>query len=145
MSAENESDPRWAVLTPDHYTQAMVFADEQRRLFANAWQPVGLVDRLTQHQDYICADVAVRAAVARSQLLYAACALDAGQDDAAFHVASAKHLADQAAIDNGRANIQVHGGIGMTDEAYPHFCLKRAHLLSFIAPARRELILGEAA
>ena len=104
-------------------------------------RPIGWFQALK----HICADVAVRAAVARSQLLYAACALDAGQDDAAFHVASAKHLADQAAIDNGRANIQVHGGIGMTDEAYPHFCLKRAHLLSFIAPARRELILGEAA
>jgi hypothetical protein len=66
---------------------------------------------------HICADMAVRCAVARSQLYYAACALDAGVDDAAFHIASAKLLADQAALENGRANIQVHGGIGMTDEA----------------------------
>lgn len=33
----------------------------------------------------------------------------------------------------------------MTDEAYPHLCLKRAHLLSFVAPARRQTLLGEAA
>lgn len=91
---------------------------------------------------HMCADMAVRAAVARSQLYYAACALDAGGADAAFHVASAKRLADQAALDSGRANIQVHGGIGMTDEAYPHFCLKRAHLLQFIAPADTAVLLA---
>ena len=104
-------------------------------------RPIGWFQALK----HICADMAVRASVARSQLLYAACALDAGDDDAAFHVASAKHLADQAAVDNGRANIQVHGGIGMTDEAYPHLCLKRAHLLTFVAPPVRDVILGEAA
>ncbi len=94
---------------------------------------------------HICADMAVRCAVARSQLYYAAGALDVGADDAAFHIASAKLLADQAALENGRANIQVHGGIGMTDKAYPHLCLKRAHLLTFIAPARRDILLGDAA
>jgi alkylation response protein AidB-like acyl-CoA dehydrogenase len=83
---------------------------------------------------HICADMAVRCAGARSQLYYAACALDAGTGEAAYHVAAAKRLADTAALDNGRANIQVHGGIGMTDEAYPHLTLKRAHLLGFIAP-----------
>jgi alkylation response protein AidB-like acyl-CoA dehydrogenase len=104
-------------------------------------RPIGWFQALK----HICSDMAVRAAVARSQLYYAACALDAGDAEAAFHIAAAKHLADQAALENGRANIQVHGGIGMTDEAYPHLCLKRAHLLSFVAPARREIILGEGA
>lgn len=104
-------------------------------------RPIGWFQALK----HICADMAVRCAVARSQLCYAAAALDAGAPDADFHVAAAMRLADQAAIENGRANVQVHGGIGMTDEAYPHLCLKRAHLLSFIAPARRQVILGEAA
>lgn len=90
---------------------------------------------------HMCADMAVRCAVARSQLYYAACALDFADDDAAFHVAAAKTLADQAALENGRGNIQIHGGIGMTDEAYPHFCLKRAHLLAFVAPASRAALL----
>lgn len=93
-------------------------------------RPIGWFQSLK----HICSDMAVRCAVARSQLYYAACALDANDVEAAFHIAAAKQLADQAAMENGRANIQVHGGIGMTDEAYPHFCLKRAHLLSFIAP-----------
>lgn len=92
---------------------------------------------------HMCADMAVRTAVARSQLYYAACALDAKDAEAAFHVAAAKRLADQAALDNGRANIQVHGGIGMTDEAAPHLCLKRAHLLQFIAPADAKILLED--
>lgn len=104
-------------------------------------RPIGWFQALK----HICADMAVRCAAARSQLYYAACAVDADTPDAAFHIAAARQLADQAAIDNGRANVQVHGGIGMTDEAYPHLCLKRAHLLSFVAPARRQTLLGEAA
>ena len=101
-------------------------------------RPIGWFQALK----HICSDMAVRAAVARSQLYYAACALDENAADAAFHVSAAKRLADQAALENGRANIQVHGGIGMTDEAAPHLCLKRAHLLQFIAPADAALLLA---
>ncbi|WP_242127149.1 acyl-CoA dehydrogenase [Sphingobium sp. Sx8-8] len=90
---------------------------------------------------HICADMAVRASVARSQLYYAASALDADDASADMHIAAAKRLADQAALENSRANIQIHGGIGMTDEAYPHLCLKRAHLLGFVAKAGREALL----
>ncbi len=101
-------------------------------------RPIGWFQALK----HICSDMAVRAAAARSQLYYAACALDENAADAAFHLAAAKRLADQAALDNGRANIQVHGGIGMTDEAAAHLPLKRAHLLQFIAPAAREALLA---
>jgi alkylation response protein AidB-like acyl-CoA dehydrogenase len=104
-------------------------------------RPIGWFQALK----HLCADMAVRSAVARSQLYFAACALDAQDPEAEFHIAAAKHLADQAALENARGNIQVHGGIGMTDEADPHLCLKRAHLLSFVAPVRREILLGEAA
>lgn len=83
---------------------------------------------------HMAADMAVRAAVARSQLYYAACALEENSADVAFHVAAAKRLADNAALENARANIQIHGGIGMTDAANPHLLLKRAHLLGFVAP-----------
>jgi alkylation response protein AidB-like acyl-CoA dehydrogenase len=93
---------------------------------------------------HLCADMAVRCAVARSQLYYAAAALDAGDDETMFHVRAAKQLADTAALENGRANIQIHGGIGMTDEATPHLCLKRAHLLGFIAPVTTADLLASA-
>lgn len=102
-------------------------------------RPIGWFQALK----HICSDMAVRAAIARSQLYYAACALDAEDADGAFHIAAAKRLADQAAVDNGRANIQVHGGIGMTDEAVPHLCLKRAHLLQFIAPVDARDLLAD--
>lgn len=116
-------------------------AAEYARLREQFERPIGWFQALK----HLCSDTAVRCAVARSQLYYAACALDADDPEAAFHIAAAKHLADQAALENSRINIQVHGGIGMTDEAYPHLCLKRAHLLGFIAPAQRKIILGEAA
>jgi alkylation response protein AidB-like acyl-CoA dehydrogenase len=104
-------------------------------------RPIGWFQALK----HLCSDMAVGCAVARSQLYYAACALDADDPQAAFHIAAAKRLADQVALDNGRGNIQVHGGIGMTDEAAPHLCLKRAHLLGFVAPAATAVLLGEAA
>lgn len=102
-------------------------------------RPIGWFQALK----HMCADMAVRAAMARSQLCQAAAALDAGDSDSPFHAAAAMRLAEQAAIGNAAANIQVHGGIGMTDEASPHLCLKRAHLLSFVAPASREMLLGD--
>ncbi|MET0371503.1 MAG: acyl-CoA dehydrogenase family protein [Sphingobium sp.] len=101
-------------------------------------KPIGSFQALK----HICADMAVRCSTARAQLLYAALALEAGRNEAAFHVAAAKRLAQQAALDNGRANIQVHGGIGMTDEADAHLTLKRAHLLEFITPARADMLLA---
>ncbi len=94
---------------------------------------------------HMAADMAVRTEASRAQLCYAACALDDGAEDAAFHIAAVRQLAGEAAIANGRANIQIHGGIGMTDEASPHLCLKRAHLLSFIAPPSRAILLGDTA
>lgn len=110
---------------------AGAMATEYAKIREQFGKPIGSFQAIK----HMCADMAVRSQVARSQLYYAACALDAGEADAAFHVAAAKRLADQASLENGRANIQVHGGIGMTDEALPHLPLKRAHLLQFVAPA----------
>lgn len=90
------------------------------------------------------ADMAVRCIMIRAQLTFAALALEAGEPDAAFHVAAVRRLAGQAAIDNARTCIQVHGGMGMTDECDAHLPLKRAHALAFIAPADREALLAPA-
>lgn len=87
------------------------------------------------------ADMAVRCIMIRAQLTYAALALEAGEADAAFHVAAVRRLAGQAAIDNARTCIQVHGGMGMTDECDAHLPLKRAHALAFVAPADRDRLL----
>jgi alkylation response protein AidB-like acyl-CoA dehydrogenase len=114
-------------------------ASDYAKLREQFERPIGWFQALK----HLCSDMAVRSAVARSQLYYAACALDADDAEAAFHIAAAKQLADQAALENARSNVQVHGGIGMTDEAAPHLCLKRAHLLSFIAPVQRGILLGD--
>jgi alkylation response protein AidB-like acyl-CoA dehydrogenase len=146
-SIETVGDPR-AVLHLQLLSAAFSVgcADAARDMaadYAQLRQQFGRSIGWFQALKHICSDMAVRAAVARSQLYYAACTLDAEEADAAFHIAAAKRLADQAALDNGRANIQVHGGIGMTDEATPHLCLKRAHLLQFIAPAETQVLLAD--
>lgn len=76
-----------------------------------------------------CADMAVRAEVARSSVTYAAVALDEEGGGALRHVAMAKALAGSAAIANATDNVQNHGGMGYTWESDAHLYLKRARLL----------------
>src|SRR5262249_22165892 len=76
-----------------------------------------------------CADMAVRAEVARSVVTYAAVALAEGEPDAARHAGIAKALAGTAALANATDNIQNHGGMGYTWESDAHLYLKRARLL----------------
>jgi alkylation response protein AidB-like acyl-CoA dehydrogenase len=88
-----------------------------------------------------CADMQVRSSVVRAQLSYAACAIDEDHPDKDFHVMAARKLASSGAMENGRMLIQIHGGMGMTDECDAHLFLKRAHLLQFLAPADRAALL----
>lgn len=95
---------------------------KERRTFGRpigAWQAV-------RHP---CADMALRVEAARCQLYYAATALQEGQGDAAMHIDAAKLLAVRAAQANTDANIQLHGGIGVTEEYGAQWLLKRANLL----------------
>jgi alkylation response protein AidB-like acyl-CoA dehydrogenase len=80
-----------------------------------------------------CADMAIAARCARDQTSFAAVAIDEGRDDAALQVECALFVAGTAAIENSGKNIQIHGGIGFSDEADPHLFLKRAQLLIAIA------------
>ncbi|MFV8817967.1 acyl-CoA dehydrogenase family protein [Haliea sp. E17] len=86
-----------------------------------------------------CSDMAVRVEAARSQLFYAATALREGHADAAMQVDAAKLLADKAATLNTDANIQLHGGIGVTDELDAHLLLKRANLLGRLFGSSKQL------
>jgi len=87
-----------------------------------------------------CADMALRAEAARCQLWYAAAALAEGRGDADLHLDAAKHLCNQAALMNADTNIQLHGGIGVTDEHNAHLLLKHAMLLGRIFGAKRALL-----
>lgn len=78
------------------------------------------------------AEMATRAFATRQQLFLAAVSYRDNTEDAAMQVIAAKLLANEAAMTNVDANIQLHGGIGTTDEHDAHFYLKRANVLSRI-------------
>jgi alkylation response protein AidB-like acyl-CoA dehydrogenase len=88
-------------------------------------RPIG-VHQAVKHP---VAEMAVRCEAASSLLLLAALALRDGRSDAVFQVAAAKRMAAVAAVENARADVQVHGGMGFTWENDAHLFLTRAHLL----------------
>ncbi|MGH8976424.1 MAG: acyl-CoA dehydrogenase family protein [Acidimicrobiia bacterium] len=111
---------------------------------------LGLADRMTEvavayaHQrvqfdrpiasfqaiKHICADMLTRTEVARAAVYAAAAHLDAPDLDGLDRsVSTAKIVAGEAAIANGRAATQVHGGMGYTWEIDVHLFLKRAWAL----------------
>jgi alkylation response protein AidB-like acyl-CoA dehydrogenase len=80
---------------------------------------------------HICADMVVRAEVARVAVQAAAVTIaqpDVGDPWAA--ALGAKLLADEAALANGKSCIQVHGGMGFTWEVPAHLAFKRARVLA---------------
>jgi alkylation response protein AidB-like acyl-CoA dehydrogenase len=87
-------------------------------------RPIGTFQAVKHH----CANMAIAARCARDQTTFAAVALDDGRADAALQVECALFVAGSAALDNCGRNIQIHGGIGFSDEADPHLFLKRARL-----------------
>jgi alkylation response protein AidB-like acyl-CoA dehydrogenase len=107
---------------------------------------------------HMCADMLVRAEVARAAVHAAAClagAPDVVASEAAVtgctpgqlvdrSVGGAKLLADEAALSNARTAIQVYGGMGFTWEVPLHLHLKRARLLAttFGTPAAHALALA---
>ena len=90
-------------------------------------RPIGSFQAVQHH----CANMAVAARRARDQTSFAAVALDMRRDDANLQVECALLTAGSAALETAGLNIQIHGGIGFSDEADPHLVLKRAQL--FIA------------
>lgn len=86
---------------------------------------------------HLCADMLVRAEIARAAVYAAAVTLDDPEvGDPRRAAAAAKLLAGEAALRNGKTCVQVHGGMGFTWEVPVHLHLKRAVLLdSFLADA----------
>ena len=92
-------------------------------------RPIGSFQAVKHH----CANMAIAARCARDQTSFAAVALDEGRADAAMEVEYAFAVAGSAALENAKLSIQIHGGMGFSDEADPHLFLKRAQLLIAIA------------
>jgi alkylation response protein AidB-like acyl-CoA dehydrogenase len=89
---------------------------------------------------HVCADMALRAEAARCQLWSAAAALKERRSDAQAHLDAAQYLANRAALMNADADIQLHGGIGVTEEHPAHVLLKHSLLLSRLFGSKRTLL-----
>jgi alkylation response protein AidB-like acyl-CoA dehydrogenase len=92
-------------------------------------RPIGSFQAVKHH----CANMAIAARCARDQTNFAAVALDEGRADARLQVECAFFVAGSGALENAGKNIQIHGGMGFSDEAHPHLFLKRAQLMIAIA------------
>jgi alkylation response protein AidB-like acyl-CoA dehydrogenase len=108
---------------------ALQMGVEYAKLREQFGRPIGSQQAIKHH----CANMAIAARCARDQVGFAAVAVDEGRADATLQVDSALFVAGRAALDNAGANIQIHGGIGFSDEADPHLLLKRAQVLLAVA------------
>ncbi|MEV5979043.1 acyl-CoA dehydrogenase family protein [Streptomyces sp. NPDC052114] len=81
---------------------------------------------------HLCAQMLVRAEVARAAVYAAAVTKDPTE------IAGAKLLADDAAVRNARDCLQVHGGMGFTWEADVHLHLKRAWVRAELGCSARD-------
>lgn len=105
-------------------------------------RPIGA----NQAVKHLCADAATRAEAAWASVNYASVSFADGRDDSEFRVAVAARVALDAAIANGRTNIQVHGGRGYTlDGPAAGFLLRARVLEQLLGGARRarRTILGQ--
>ena len=109
----------FAVATTD---LAVAYAKERHQFD----RPIGSF----QAVKHLLADMLVRAEVARAAVYAAGVTLDdPAVGDVARAVATAKLMAGDAARQNGKACVQVHGGMGFTWEVDAHLYLKRAWVL----------------
>ena len=138
-----------AALQVGHAAEALDLAVAYAKERQQFGTPIGTFQAIK----HMCADMLVRAEVARAAVHAAACLADqpdvVDAEAAAAGctpgqlvdraVGGAKLLADEAAIGNARSAIQVHGGMGFTWEVPLHLHLKRArvHATTFGTPAER--------
>ena len=73
-----------------------------------------------------CANMYVALETARSSMYYAAMAVDENEDDVVAAISCAKALCSDAFTFITKEAIQIHGGIGFTDEHDIHLYYKRA-------------------
>jgi alkylation response protein AidB-like acyl-CoA dehydrogenase len=133
-----------ALLTAAYQVGIAAVLTERAVAYAKQRTQFGRAIGSFQAVKHLCADMFARAELARAAVHSAAVLLadeQAGHDGTGLHdgtdlpvaaaaVSAAKLLADDAAVANARAAIQVHGGMGCTWEMGLHFHLKRAWALS---------------
>ena len=99
--------------------------------YASQRKQFGRVIGSFQAVKHLCADMVTRTEIARASVYAAGCVLDdPSSGDADRAAAGAKLLAADAAQQNGKTAVQVHGGMGFTWEIDVHLYLKRAAVLA---------------
>jgi len=98
-------------------------------------RPIGSFQAVQHH----CANMAMRSETARSQVVFAALCLRESMFEPGFQSAAAALVASEAALENARTCIQVHGGAGLTFDCEAHYHLKRAHSLRWLWGATASL------
>jgi alkylation response protein AidB-like acyl-CoA dehydrogenase len=104
-------------------TRACELAVQHARAREQFGQPIGAF----QAVKHLCADMLVRAETARAAVYAAAVTADPAD------IATARLLADEAAVRGVRDCLQVHGGMGFTWEFEVHLHLKRAWVRTYRA------------
>ncbi|MEO6717030.1 MAG: acyl-CoA dehydrogenase [Novosphingobium sp.] len=104
--------------------RACLLATEYAKMREQFGRPIGAFQAI-KHR---CADMFLRAETSYHLTALACLKLQAGTPDAALLVAAAKLKASHAAHENGRAAIQIHGGLGFHAECEAHWFMKRAHV-----------------
>ncbi len=101
-------------------------------------KPIGAFQAIKHY----CAEMAVKCEASLSQIYVAAIELEdpakAQGDNAVFDTLCAKTLASDAAMDNANTAVQVHGGMGFTQEMDIHLFVKRAHVLDQLFGTQRK-------
>jgi alkylation response protein AidB-like acyl-CoA dehydrogenase len=86
-----------------------------------------------------CADMGVRARLAWYQTNVACLKVMAHAPDTALQLGGALLLSAEAAHENARAGVQMHGAIGFQAECDVHWFVKRAHIYDWLAGGRLAL------
>lgn len=121
---------------------ALDMAVEYAKIREQFGKPIGSFQAVKHH----AANMAVAALAARDLVAFAATALEQQRQDAAFQVEAALVSAIRAARDNAGTNIQIHGGIGFSDECDAHLVLKQSQVWAALAggeSAARTALLAE--
>ncbi|MFE0421452.1 acyl-CoA dehydrogenase family protein [Streptomyces sp. NPDC058953] len=143
--ADAPYDPVGALLTAAEQLGTAGRVTELAVRYAGEREQFGRPVGSFQAVKHLCADMLVRTELARAAVYAAAVTGDPAE------IAGAKLLADEAAADNARDCVQVHGGMGFTWEADVHLHLKRAWVRARVRPCAGDAeeicarALGEAA
>lgn len=87
-------------------------------------RPIGAFQAI----NHTCADMAVQSESAWAQTVFAALCWREGYTTATESIACAGLLTPAAALFNARHNVQIHGGVGFTEEYNAHIFVKRSHV-----------------